>query len=209
MSFGTFDEIAEASAKQDQFEGEITIDEEVDDNFNADRTRWHYGVTPEGSEKTIQAWYNNGARGQMAQVIASLKKSMGAALTGMAPGRGDLLGIRGVFERKTFTYTDRESGERRESRNPTIVMVKYIGAARAAEAYSENDVVAMLGLVDGKKPAEYQRQIMKNDVLSNRAKVDILEGKALAWLVSEGYATRSGDILTATDKAMSVEWTTS
>lgn len=209
MSFGTFEEIDEQARAADQFDGEITIDEEVDDNFNTDRTRWHYGVTPDGSEKTIQAWYNNGARGQMAQVVASLRKHVPAeVLKGKKPGQGNLLGIRGTFERKAFTYTDRESGERRESRNLTIVMVRYAGQASAQPAYSKEDISAMLALVHEQKPSAYQRLIMKDKDLSGAAKSDLLSGKALDWLVSNGYATRDGEVLTATDKAEDIAWVT-
>lgn len=225
-SFPTFGELAAGAGET--FLGIITIDETTEGrSFDGGdpKKQWHFGVQPKGASKSVQAWYTAGTRGQMAQVGAAIVKVYGAkdeAGAPRRPGNGSLIGLAGVFEKKAFTYFDKDAGEKKEARNPNILAVRKATPEELASladtstggsqplpsfnrpTYTEDEVLGIIGLMDGKTPAQYFGSVMKSP-LSQDIKNAILSGEAVTYLESRGLISRTGDTVNATEAALTLQ----
>lgn len=135
------------------------------------------------------------------------------------PGHGTLVGLSGFWLRETLTYgKDRVTGETRQGGKPSLIAVKAPKGAAAsttqptpAAQFSEADTLVALLILDGRKPLEYQRGLMKAKTLADifpdsesgglavtpEIKNAVLDGSAAKYLVAKGYATESGGVITA------------
>ncbi len=139
------------------------------------------------------------------RLIFGAKDSEGQA---RQPGHGQLNGLTGWFVQRVLTYgKDPVTGELRGAGGrPTLMAVRKATAQEIAEAggeapsqsttvYLDADITAALDILSGKKPIQFQRDVMKSTLAAD-IKSDILQGKMAAFLVANGYATEAAGVIT-------------
>jgi len=115
--------------------------------------------------------------GALGRVMDSFRTVFGAkddSGTDRQCGKGQLVGLTGWFVMRTLTYgKDPVTGELRGAGGrPTIIAVRKATAQEIAEsggdapsqsqkAYTAEDIDTALGILDGKKPIQFQRDVMK------------------------------------------------
>lgn len=155
----------------------------------------------------------SGAFGRVLDSIRSVVGSKDSEGNDYKPGHGQLNGITCWWVQRTLTYgKDPVTGELRGANGrPHLVAVKKASADEIASAggsapsgavaYSAEEIEAALTILDGRKPLEYQRLVVKADgkdgrpLLSADMKSAILAGTFAAYAVKEGLAMQDNGVI--------------
>lgn len=213
--------VADAKPIERPFLGTITMDQYEDGrvyNDNDTGVTWHLGVTRVGSEKPFHNWiplkfnkeggYNTNS-GKFGRVLNSVREIFGAKDEeghDREPGHGNLVGLTGWCVLRVLTFGTDSNGEPIGGTKPSLIFVKKAskedietagaGATpgEASKTLSDDDIAAALDILDGRKPLEYQKLVMKADI-SAELKSGILQGEVAKALVAGGYATQDGNVI--------------
>lgn len=202
--------------KRPPFPGVVTVDtREPGNGENGVVAKWHLAVKPLtfSVKGELGSFHNyvavkldeNGKprmTGEYGRVTAPIRKNFGRQLSGVQFGKGQLLGLVGWWH-----YEVQEYGQF-SGRYPSLILERAATEEEIAEFgttgnnqtsakaanYSADEIESALSLLDGKKPAEWQRTVMKADLVEH-VKHAILGGDMQTWLVANGYAEQSGSVI--------------
>lgn len=206
------DDFAEETPQDHSFVGEIVIDQyEPDDKGGY---KWHVGVKPlgftiGGATGAFHSWpkvkpgekpKENSATGQMIQAIKSVfgKKPDG---TSYRIGKGDLLGLVAMFERKDYSFgVNKKTGEE-------IVAKQLLFAVAPAEGYStegpaksasaalltDDELNVVVALAQGKTFREVKAAAVADSSLDQQLRARIIGKTALVFAVDQGRLVLDGD----------------